>query len=140
MHRRPSYLALLLAPSLIAIAGGGCLPGSGSIKIIGDSGLGLDGPVVADGAPNPEARIVTPDGAGADTGGSGKQDGSSKLDSKPKPKPDTKPSGPQPPFGSSKGMTATNFTDVPDCKDVKHSLHPLWNKHKAVVMAMMSPS
>lgn len=141
MHKRLSHLALLFSP-LIAVS---CLPGSGSIKIVGDSGLGLDGAIVADGAPAPEMRIVTPDTGGSgklDTGGSGKLDtgGKPKLDTKPTPKPDAKVACPAPPFGTSKGMSAGNFVNIPDCKGVQYTLHPLCGKHKAIVMAMMSPS
>lgn len=141
MHKRRSQLALLLSP-LIALLG--CLPGSGTIKIVGDSNLGLDGAIVADGAAAPEMRIVTPDtgsGGRLDTGG-GKLDtgGQPKLDSKPTPKPDARAACPAPPFGTAKGMSANNFVNIPDCNGVQYTLHPLCGKHKAVVMAMMSPS
>jgi hypothetical protein len=140
MHRRRSHLALLLSPLLALL---GCLPGSGTIKILGDSGLGLDGALVADGAAPPETRIVTPDtGGGTVDGGGGTLDtgGQPKLDTKPTPKPDTTAACPAPPFGTAKGMSANNFVKIPDCKGVQYTLHPLCGKHKAIVMAMMSPS
>jgi len=115
---------------------GGCLDG-GSIKIVGDSRLGLDGLAVAtDGAPSgQDYRIITPDNGGGtlDTGGAPKPDGKVKLDA-------AAPTGPSAPFGSTVGVTAANFVDIPDCKGTKHSLHPLFRKYKGVVIAMMSPS
>jgi hypothetical protein len=53
------------------------------------------------------------------------------------PKPDTAPqqTGPQPPFGNSVGMTASNFT-VPDCSDSPVTLHDYYNKGKAVIVML----
>jgi hypothetical protein len=130
MHNR--LLALPLTLLLLA-----CVPGDGTIKIVGDANLGFDGTPVT---PQNEFRVSTPDVGVSrlDTGGGPQPDTGGA------PKPDTyKPPPLCPPttnLGSSKGMNAANFKDIPDCAGTKHTLHPLCGKHKGFVIAMMSPS
>jgi hypothetical protein len=96
-----------------------------------------DGTVVADtGGVYPEGGVgdsgPQPDlGAGFD-GAPASPDGTN-------PKPDATATGPSPPFGSSVGMTAADFS-VPDCQDKPYSLHPYFGKQRGVLVAMMSPS
>ena len=132
MHNRLTPLSLILL--LLA----GCVPGDGTIKIVGDVNLGFDG---TSPAPQNEFRVSTPDlgVTKLDTGGGPQPDTGGA------PKPDTKP--PPPPLcppttnlGGSKGMNAANFKDIADCAGTKHTLHPLCGKHKGFVIAMMSPS
>lgn len=134
---------ILMLPMIPIAMLGGCLPRSGDVEVIG-AGFGKqdggDGALLADytlppppptdtGSTKQDTGMVKPD-----TGGQ------PQPDTKPLPTPDTGPVGPQPPFGTSVGMTANNFINIPDCKGTMHSLHPLFNKHKGFVIAMMSPS
>ena len=117
--RRAAALVLTLTVSLL----GGCFPGRGHVTT-------NDGVLAPDGSANeasipPEAGKPRPDGT----------DG-------PAIKPDTQP--PQPtcpgPFGNVVGVTAANFTDIPDCAEVLYTLHDYCGKKKGVLIAMMSPS
>jgi len=119
---RPPLLLLLCTLMLAS-----CLPGTGSVTILGDGVGAADGALVADGGadtgPLPD-RGPLPDGTLPDL----------------KPTPDQPPVGPAPPFGSSVGMTAANFQNVPDCDGTLYALHPYYGKKKGVLIAMMSPS
>jgi hypothetical protein len=135
-------LSLMTSTTLIVIAMlGGCLPRSGDVEVIG-AGFGKydgggDGALLADSYTPPGDTGSTTQDTGTvkpDTGGQ------PQPDTTPLPQPDSGPVGPQPPFGSSIGMTAANFVNIPDCQGTMHSLHPLFNKHKGFVIAMMSPS
>ena len=121
---------ILLVPLALGLAA--CLPGSGEVKILVDGITGAaDLPVALDTGPGPD-QGKPPDKGPA-------SDGAPAVDL-PGPKPDATPTGPQPPFGSSVGMTAADFTDIPDCDGKLYSLHQYYNQKKGVVLAMMSPS
>jgi hypothetical protein len=134
MHNR--LLALPLTLLLLA-----CVPGDGTIKIVGDANLGFDGIPVT---PQNEFRVSTPDVGVTKLDNGGRLDTGvgPKLDTKPTPKPDTMPAlcPPKGPFGTSKGTTASSFNNIPECGGTKHSLHPLCGNFKGFVIAMMSPS
>jgi hypothetical protein len=115
----------------LLVAFAACLPGAGEVKVYGDGTIAAD-----TGGVYPEGSVGTADrGPSPDLG-----PGSDGVDTQPTPKPDTAPAGPKPPFGSSVGMTAADFQNVPDCQDKPYSLHPYFGKHEGVLVAMMSPS
>lgn len=121
----------LVALCVVVLAA--CIPGTGHVKVIGDSGSS-DGPaIVAEGGP--------PADIGSPSDGSPPTDGQPpKPDGQPAVNPDTGPAGPVPPFGQSVGMTAADFQNIPDCDGNLYALHPYFNKKKGVLIAMMSPS
>ncbi len=64
-----------------------------------------------------------------------------KKDTAAPAKPDTaSPSAPQPPFGTTIGTTAKNFTGVPDCAGKAYDLYSYYKQKRGVIIAMMSPS
>jgi hypothetical protein len=112
------------------ILGASCLPRTGHVTIYGD------GAATAEGIPGKDQKLQVPD-----TGP--RPDGlPPKLDTLVPPKPDAAvtPGGPQPPFGTTQGMTAKNFTGVPDCAGTAYGLHSIFQQKKGVIIAMMSPS
>lgn len=121
--------APLLGLSLILAAS--CLPRTGQVTVHGEDGAGL-----ADRGGGSDHKILI-----ADTGPL--PDGQPpKKDTVAPPKPDTSvtPSGPQPPFGTSVGMTVKNVTGVPDCAGKTYDLYSFYGQKKGVLIAMMSPS
>ena len=119
---------MLLLPLLVL--GGGCLPRTGHVTIYGDGAATSDQGITADGKVQLPDTGPRPDGQPP------------KLDKLAPAKPDTSvaPSGPQPPFGTTQGMTAKNWTGVPDCAGTLYELHKLYQQKKGVIIAMMSPS
>jgi hypothetical protein len=126
--------ALALVTSLLcgAIAWS-CFPGSGHVEVFGDGAAPSGG----------DAK-----GGLSDAGRGSLESGATKLDRGTAPltdgtngKVDTKTAaGPQPPFGSSVGVTAANFTGVPDCNGKLYSLYDYYNQKRGVILAIMSPS
>lgn len=129
---RPTRATALLLTTLLVPAAA-CLPGTGEVKILGDGVYAL-----ADTAGSPDSGTQE-DGTppAPDTGPA--PDGGTTADLAPAT-PDAAPTGPQPPFGSSVGMTAKNFEDIPDCDGKLYSLYDYYNKKQGVLIAMMSPS
>jgi len=120
-----SPLALTLA--LLAPA---CMPGSGTGSTHGRS----DGGAI-------DQRVISVIDGGDETDGNTlpQPDGQPPADTY-QPPPDTGPTGPQPPFGTSVGMTAVNFTDIPDCADQLWTLYDQFDKHPAIVLLLNKPS
>ena len=114
---------------LLALGLAACLPGTGEVKILGDGVY-----AAADAALVPDQGVATQDTGPADTGPV--PDGAPDLG----PANPDAPTGLQPPFGSSVGMTAADFTDIPDCDGKLYSLHSYYNLKDGVLIAMMSPS
>ncbi|MCK5799402.1 MAG: hypothetical protein KAI47_19560, partial [Deltaproteobacteria bacterium] len=56
------------------------------------------------------------------------------------PKSDSPPPCLQPPFGTTVGVTAANFSGIPDCPGKKYDLHSLCNQQPAVVLALNKSS
>jgi hypothetical protein len=129
MRTRPTLLVPLAA--LLAA----CLPGSGEVKILGD-GVSATADSAAPGLDTGAVQHDT--GTAQDQGA--KPDGTAPTADSQGPKPDTLAAGPQPPFGSSMGMTAADFGPIPDCDGTPYTLHSYYNKKKGVLIAMMSPS
>lgn len=120
----------------------GCVPGSGSVKRPKrDATLAGDGP---------QLTLIDGGGGKQDTGGQPKLDSwtppkpdqgtTPTPDSYVPPTPDTGPTGPQPPFGSSVGMTAANFSGIPDCSGTQYDLYSYFNKQPAIVLLLNKPS
>jgi hypothetical protein len=130
----------LLAPRaiLFALCFGACLPRTGTVEVLADGAGGAPtegGLLVVDGS------TPSPDSTGGPTPDTGAPPPPSDATLAPdSAQPDTLPSGPTPPFGSSVGMTAADFTNIPDCAGNLYSLHSYYNQKKGVLIAMMSPS
>jgi hypothetical protein len=100
----------------------GCIPGSGRAEIYGEArpSLSQDGSI---SHPADHGIVILGDGQPVwlDHGG-------------------TNPGSPAPPFGNTVGMTASNFSEIPDCDGAPYALYSFFNTKRAVVLAMMSPS
>jgi len=118
--------ALLCAQLLLL--GAGCLPGKGTATIYGEAGPDR-------GGVGAESRITL-----GDQGPVADLPPGPRLDGPVAPKPDTQPAGPQPPFGTSVGVTAKDFSGLPDCGGTLYRLYDYYGKTKGVVLPMMSPT
>jgi hypothetical protein len=107
----------------------GCLPRTGQVTVYGD-GASADGPAAGD------HKVQLPDTGPRPDGLPPQKD----TLAPPKPDAAVTPSGPPPPFGTAIGMTAKNWTGVPDCAGKSYDLHGLYQQKKGVIIAMMSPS
>lgn len=124
---RGGFGALLLA-SL-----SGCVPGSGTVEQPRrDGALPPDGHqlTLIDGSTTKQDGYVppTPD------------NGLPTPDTYRPPQPDLGPTGPQPPFGSTVGMTAANYSGIPDCNGALHDLHSKFNQQPAIVLLLNKSS
>lgn len=117
-----------LVCALLLLPGAGCIPGKGTATIYGEAGpdhggAGGDHGVTGDRGPTAD----TPPGP--------------RPDGAPPPKPDTQPASPQPPFGTSVGMTAANVSGIPNCdSSLLFELHSYYKKTRGVVLPIMSPT
>jgi hypothetical protein len=125
----PRWVARLVLMAALPVAPG-CFPGSGHVQVSGDGAL----PGASEGGTVSPAK---------DTGSAPRTEGvSGGVDAAVASKPDLtpQPTGPQPPFGNTVGLTATNFDGIPDCDGQLYSLYSYYNTKKGVLIAMMSPS
>ncbi|MCA9673378.1 MAG: hypothetical protein KC503_47645 [Myxococcales bacterium] len=135
MKKRPTNLTLALAALGLGLALAAC---DGGVRTPGNGGGGDDARniMLVDAGPGgttaDQGRFPAPDTLAQtfDTGTPLPQPDTLQPDTQPQ-----QPAGPTPPFGSSVGMTAANFT-VPDCSDSPVTLHDFYNKGKAVIVML----
>jgi hypothetical protein len=129
MRAKPRSTAAILTRTIaLLLLGAGCLPRTGQVTIYGD---GAASPEAATGK---DQKLPVPDTGPLPDGQPPQKDTLAPV------KPDAPPAGPQPPFGTTLGATAKNFTGVPDCAGKLYDLHGYYQQKKGVLIAMMSPS
>lgn len=119
--------------ALASVLSLGCVPGSGTVEQPRrDGALPPDGHqlTLVDGSTKQDRGYVPPQ---PDTG-------LPQPDSYKPPSPDQGPTGPQPPFGTSVGMTAANYSAIPDCNGTLHDLHSKFNQQPAIVLLLNKSS
>ena len=119
----------------------GCVPGSGTVEQrTRDGALPPDGKqlTLLDGSGSKKDRGYVP--PQPDNGLPQPDNGLPQPDSYKPPSPDQGPTGPQPPFGTQVGMTAANYSGIPDCNGTQHDLHSKFNKQPAIVLLLNKSS
>lgn len=121
------------AAALAMVLSLGCVPGSGTVEQpTRDGALPPDGHqlTLVDGSTKQDRGYVPPPA----------DNGLPQPDAYKPPAPDQGPTGPQPPFGTSVGMTAANYSGIPDCNGTLHDLHSKFNKQPAIVLLLNKSS
>jgi hypothetical protein len=110
----------------MTVLGAGCLPGNATVTVYGDAASLFD-------ASGHEPGITLIDH------GAGSSEITVGSDSK-QPRQDTVAATPQPPFGTTVGVTAKDFSGIPDCSDKQYRLYDYYQKTRGVVLHLVSPS
>ncbi len=145
-------LTNLLSLSLAAWVLAACVPGTGIVdRPSRDAVLNQDGPgltlkdgtaVTHDGtALAHDGTALVHDGTAVTHDGTAvTHDSTAVVHDTTAPKPDSPPPCLQPPFGTTVGVTAANFSGIPDCPGKKYDLHTLCNQLPAIVLALNKSS
>ena len=109
----------------------GCLPRAGQAEILGEAGI----------FPGGDAVLTSDTGSLAKDSFSPRADGMGiQRENGVTPVLDARSQSPSPPFGNAVGMTAPDFSGIPDCDNQLYSLYAFYGQKKGVLIAIMSPS